>query len=107
MAVQKQTYRPNVGTVAGALALLDWMPGYPSDQRKQQMIAMAVCQFADDRPHDHEDLGPNLKPLDWLIREATARFVYFPKPIQLRRLYEQRWTPLDGQKSVDMGEVLE
>ena len=39
---------------------------------------------------------------EWLIEQAVDRFQDFPSAIQLRRVYEEKYSPADGRRSGEM-----
>jgi hypothetical protein len=91
-------HKAEILAVEEMLALLGWMPKYRPTPKSLRVVATAVAAFVDDRRVQHEDLG-EVVPLEWLIQEITATREFFPQPIVMRRIYETRFTPLDGRSS--------
>jgi hypothetical protein len=104
----RQDYRAEIRPIQKALSGLAWMPGFPSGTRQRAIVAGAVAAFADDRPQLSEQPGAaSIVPLDWLITEIASSCVFFPKPIEMRRIYELQFSPLDGRSSSDLLSALE
>lgn len=102
----KPKYKTDVANVQEALAMLIWMPSYPKGDDMapaRKLIASAVAAFVDDRECDHAELG-KIVPLEWLIQEIATVCRFYPKPIEIRELYEQVWPPLDGRSSDDLAD---
>ena len=104
-----QTYRADPGIIHDALAQLSWMPGYEkvaANEKGLRLFEKCVRNFADDREMDHAILGKVI-PLDWLLEQIGETVQFFPKPIEMRRMYTKYFSPLDGFEARELEERVE
>jgi hypothetical protein len=100
---QAQKYRPNPDDIRIALEQLSLLSGYEkliANEKGLKLFASAVASFADDRERTHEILFPDgrkIIPLNWLLEEIMKTCIFLPMPIQMRRIYEEYFSPLDGR----------
>lgn len=97
-----ERYTSDLESTKCALEKLSWMPGFDkvkANEKGFDLFAKVVARFVDDRGRP--------APLDWLIEEISATCEFFPKPIQMRSIYEQKFPPLDGKTSAELISVLE
>ena len=100
------------------------MPGYPSGEGRMDLFSEAVASFVDDRlrvfneqsgrwkilpnPQEGETTPEGaVRPFTWLLREIARTCTFFPKPIEIRKIYEEQFPPRDGRSASDLEGVLE
>lgn len=118
MLKQKEPTKPlqerivEIGKMMGSLG---WMKGYPQEERHIAMICRCIANFAQTVgvqrvPENPDDPAPDadgwVYPAAWLFDRIGETCEWFPKPIQMRRIYETKFHPLDGKNSVDMESVI-
>lgn len=87
--------------VLSGLAGLVWMPGFPDNEASLKMIAKVVAKFVAVEPDPIVDA--TVSPLAWLLEEIATEQTFFPKPIEVRKIYQERYRPLDGRSAAEMG----
>jgi hypothetical protein len=97
------------------ITVLSFLPKYPPNERDLKFMCRMLAMFIQTVEVNHtdpEDPQPTdlgwVNPLDWVIEQVAATFSsYFPAPIAWRRIYETRFTPLDGKSASDFEAVVE
>lgn len=100
----EKPYQVPLEDVKEALGILAWMPGYDkvaANVKGLDCFARAIRRFVDDREMNHQEFGL-VVPLEWLIDHIGETCEFFPKPIQMRMIYERHFPPLDGRAAVDL-----
>jgi len=107
-----------LGWALGQLRELVYLPGGPKNKEELVGCAKAFLRIVQNktlaewqsRVQDEEAkqayvalLGGYSTDAEWLIAQLADSCEMFPKPIQMRKIYEQCFTPADGVKS---GELL-
>lgn len=87
------------------------LPGKPTESKPKAAYAKAVARIVRGLKTDEwvaidRDYAPILKgysgDLEWLVAQITDRCEFFPKPIQVREIYETSFTPADGRSSASL-----
>lgn len=110
MPRKPQTYRADPEIIHDALAQLGWMPGYDKvaeNPKGLKLFESAVRTFADDRDCTHEILGGKVNPLDWMLNQIATTCTFFPKPIEMRKIYVKYFPPLDGMEPRELEERID
>jgi hypothetical protein len=87
------------------ICVLNWMKGFPKEEKQLRFISKIVAGWAARKPKKHPVLCPDgseIAPLEWLMAEIGSTQEFFPPPIVMRQIYETQWTPLDGKQSPDI-----
>lgn len=91
--------------VAERLRMFTGWPGFPANETAFAAYVRAVARFAHNKPigqifgdmgltvDDLGDMDPQMNDLDWLFDTVYASLQELPRPIALRRIYEERLPP--------------
>lgn len=107
----------NVDWGYAQLERLIHMKSFPPTAPSLDAVVRAFLRIVGDQPeHVYQDYDDELGPIErrveartgqstgeWLVEQILDRCEFFPAPIQMRRIYEERNTPDDGRRSAEMG----
>lgn len=101
--------------VMEAVAVLEYMPKYPSDPKQFHFICRLLATFIQtvdvnhanpEDPNDPLTLGW-VNPLAWVVDQVGQTCFAFPPPIRWRMIYNERFHPLDGREPAAMQSIIE
>lgn len=86
------------------LIQLNWMHGFPPEERQFLLLCKLWGRFASLEQSDHPDLG-QVVPAQWLIEQVATTQRFFPPPIEARRIYETYFPPVDGRSAQQLEDL--